>query len=129
MCNASGGRREDTCLRVNFRKATLDERSREIFRQIVESYLESGEPLGSRNLSRILPMSLSPASVRNVMSDLEDLGLIYAPHVSAGRLPTQQGLRFFVDAFMEVGELSAEERDQIEQQVQGATAASRSKTS
>ena len=68
----------------------LDERSGEIFRRIVESYLEHGEPLGSRNLSRILPMSLSPASVRNVMSDLEALGLIYSPHVSAGRLPTQQ---------------------------------------
>lgn len=97
--------------------AVLDERSREIFRQIVESYLESGEPLGSRNLSRILPMALSPASVRNVMSDLETLGLIYAPHVSAGRLPTQRGLRFFVDAFMQVGDLSAEEREQIERQV------------
>ncbi len=100
-------------------EGTLDERAREIFRQIVESYLASGEPVGSRNLSRILPMTLSPASVRNVMSDLEELGLIYAPHVSAGRLPTQQGLRFFVDAFMEVGDLSMEERDQIERQVQG----------
>ena len=94
--------------------ATLDERSREIFRRIVETYLESGEPLGSRNLSRLLPMSLSPASVRNVMSDLEDLGLIYSPHVSAGRLPTQTGLRFFVDAFMQVGNLSADERASIE---------------
>ncbi|MGO8126623.1 heat-inducible transcriptional repressor HrcA, partial [Rhizobium ruizarguesonis] len=71
--------------------AALDVRSREIFRRIVEGYLESGEPLGSRNLSRILPMSLSPASVRNVISDLEELGLIYSPHVSAGRLPTQIG--------------------------------------
>ncbi|MDI6835202.1 MAG: heat-inducible transcriptional repressor HrcA, partial [Rhizobiaceae bacterium] len=90
--------------------SALDDRSREIFRRIVESYLESGEPLGSRNLSRLLPMSLSPASVRNVMSDLEDLGLIYAPHISAGRMPTQQGLRFFVDAFMQVGNLSESER-------------------
>ena len=97
--------------------STLDERSGEIFRRIVETYLESGEPLGSRNLSRLLPMSLSPASVRNVMSDLEDLGLIYSPHVSAGRLPTQTGLRFFVDAFMQVGNLSAEERSSIERQV------------
>ncbi len=100
-------------------EGALDDRSREIFRQIVESYLESGEPVGSRNLSRILPMTLSPASVRNVMSDLEELGLIYAPHISAGRLPTQQGLRFFVDAFMQVGDLSAEERDRMERQVQG----------
>src|SRR5687767_9671774 len=66
------------------RLSALDERSGEIFRRIVESYLESGEPLGSRSLSRLLPMSLSPASVRNVMSDLEDLGLIYSPHISAG---------------------------------------------
>lgn len=92
----------------------LDDRSKEIFRRIVETYLESGEPLGSRNLSRILPMALSPASVRNVMSDLEDLGLIYSPHISAGRLPTQLGLRFFVDAFMQVGDLSEEERGTID---------------
>jgi heat-inducible transcriptional repressor len=95
----------------------LDERSKEIFRRIVESYLEYGEPLGSRNLSRLLPVSLSPASVRNVMSDLEQLGLIYSPHISAGRLPTQIGLRFFVDAFMQVGDLSAEERASIDRQV------------
>ncbi len=95
----------------------LDERSREIFRRIVEGYLETGEPLGSRNLSRLLPMSLSPASVRNVMSDLEQLGLIYSPHISAGRLPTQSGLRFFVDAFMQTGNLSDEERASIDRQV------------
>lgn len=97
--------------------SVLDDRSREIFRRIVEGYLETGEPLGSRNLSRLLPMSLSPASVRNVMSDLEELGLIYSPHVSAGRLPTQSGLRFFVDAFMQVGNLSDEERSTIERQI------------
>ena len=95
----------------------LDERSGEIFRRIVESYLGTGEPLGSRSLSRLLPMSLSPASVRNVMSDLEELGLIYSPHISAGRLPTQQGLRFFVDAFMQVGSLSETERREIERQI------------
>ena len=71
--------------------AQLNERSREIFRRIVESYLATGEPVGSRNLSRILPMTLSPASVRNVMSDLEQLGLVYAPHTSAGRLPMPEG--------------------------------------
>ncbi|QQM29409.1 heat-inducible transcriptional repressor HrcA [Martelella lutilitoris] len=98
---------------------TLDDRSREVFRAIVESYLESGEPLGSRNLSRLLPMSLSPASVRNVMSDLEELGLIYAPHVSAGRLPTESGLRFFVDAYMQVGDLAESERSEIERHMQG----------
>src|SRR3954453_5222708 len=74
--------------------AELNERSREIFRQIVEGYLATGEPVGSRNLSRIIPMTLSPASVRNVMSDLEHAGLVYAPHTSAGRLPTEIGLRF-----------------------------------
>lgn len=73
---------------------SLDQRSREIFRLVVESYLNDGDPVGSRNLSRLLPHSLSPATIRNVMSDLEHLGLIYAPHISAGRLPTQIGLRF-----------------------------------
>jgi heat-inducible transcriptional repressor len=97
--------------------AQLNERSREIFRQIVESYLATGEPVGSRNLSRILPMTLSPASVRNVMSDLEQLGLVYAPHTSAGRLPTELGLRFFVDALMQIGDLSEEDRQAIEAQV------------
>ena len=99
---------------------TLDARSRDIFRTIVESYLRDGEPLGSRNLSRVLPVSLSPATIRNVMSDLEQLGLIYAPHISAGRLPTQRGLRFFVDAFMEIGDLTDEERRSIEAQVKAS---------
>jgi len=99
--------------------AQLNERSREIFRQVVESYLATGEPVGSRNLSRILPMTLSPASVRNVMSDLEQLGLVYAPHISAGRLPTELGLRFFVDALMQIGDLSETDRKTIEAQVAG----------
>ncbi len=100
--------------------AQLNERSREIFRLIVESYLATGEPVGSRNLSRILPMTLSPASVRNVMSDLEQLGLVYAPHTSAGRLPTEIGLRFFVDALMQIGDLSEQDRRAIEAQVAAA---------
>lgn len=95
----------------------LNERSRAIFREIVESYLATGEPLGSRNLARQLPMTLSPASIRNVMSDLEHLGLIYAPHTSAGRLPTQTGLRLFVDGLLEVGDVGDEERRVIEQQI------------
>jgi heat-inducible transcriptional repressor len=99
--------------------AQLNERSREIFRLIVESYLATGEPVGSRNLSRILPMTLSPASVRNVMSDLEQLGLVYAPHTSAGRLPTEIGLRFFVDALMQIGDLTEHDRKAIEAQVAG----------
>jgi heat-inducible transcriptional repressor len=109
-----------------FESTTLDDRTREIFRRIVEGYLSSGEPLGSRNLSRILPMTLSPASVRNVMSDLEALGLIYAPHVSAGRLPTELGLRFFVDAMMQVGDLTDDERKAIEGQVASAASGARS---
>ena len=100
--------------------AQLNERSREIFRQIVESYLTTGEPVGSRNLSRLIPMPLSPASVRNVMADLEQLGLIYAPHTSAGRLPTELGLRFFVDALMQVGDLTERDRRAIEAQVAAA---------
>ncbi len=98
----------------------LDERSREIFRRIVEGYLETGDPVGSRNVSRILQTALSPASVRNVMADLEALGLVYAPHTSAGRLPTEFGLRFYVDALLEFGDLSAEERRRIEEQVSAA---------
>jgi heat-inducible transcriptional repressor len=97
----------------------LNERSREIFKRIVETYLATGEPVGSRNLSRALPMTLSPASVRNVMSDLESLGLIYAPHTSAGRLPTQTGLRLFIDGLLEVGDVSLEERSQIESRIAG----------
>jgi heat-inducible transcriptional repressor len=100
--------------------AQLNERSREIFRQIVESYLATGEPVGSRNISRLIPMTLSPASVRNVMSDLEQLGLIYAPHTSAGRRPTELGLRFFVDALMEIGDVSEADRRSIEAQVAAA---------
>src|SRR4051794_24627803 len=106
--------------RTQISLAQLNERSREIFRQIVESYLTTGEPLGSRNLSRLITTPLSPASVRNVMADLEQLGLIYAPHTSAGRLPTELGLRFFVDALMQIGDLNENERRQIESQVAGA---------
>ncbi len=96
----------------------LDERAREIFRRIVETYLTNGEPMGSRHLARLLPMTLSPASVRNVMQDLEETGLLYAPHTSAGRLPTELGLRFFVDAMLELGDVSAEDRQRIERQVE-----------
>ncbi|MBL4877003.1 MAG: heat-inducible transcriptional repressor HrcA [Cohaesibacteraceae bacterium] len=97
--------------------SALDERSREVFRLLVENYLETGEPVGSRNLSKLLPMSLSAASVRNVMSDLEQLGFLYSPHTSAGRLPTDIGLRFFVDGLMEFGDLTREERARIDQEV------------
>lgn len=98
----------------------IDQRSREIFRQIVDGYLATGEPVGSRNIARLLPVTLSPATVRNVMTDLETAGLIYAPHTSAGRLPTERGLRFFVDAMMEVGNLTGDERKRIEAQMRAA---------
>src|SRR5688572_9168848 len=86
--------------------AELNERSREVFRHIVEAYVETGEPVGSRTLARKLGQHLSPATIRNVMADLQDTGLLYAPHTSAGRLPTDLGLRLFVDGLLEVGRLS-----------------------
>lgn len=100
--------------------AQLDRRSQDIFRRLVETYLDTGEPVGSRTISRILPGALSPASVRNVMMDLEDSGLIAAPHTSAGRIPTQAGLRLFVDALLEVGSLSPDERARIDMQMAAA---------
>ncbi|MDB5530774.1 MAG: hrcA [Devosia sp.] len=99
--------------------AVLNTRSQDIFRKIVERYLETGTPVGSRDLSRMLQVGLSPASVRNVMADLEDLGLIAAPHTSAGRAPTQEGLRFFVDAMLEIGSVDERERLQISKNIEG----------
>jgi heat-inducible transcriptional repressor len=98
----------------------FNERSRLIFTEIVESFFESGEPVGSRTLSRRLPVPLSPATIRNVMADLEDLGLLFAPHTSAGRLPTDHGLRLYIDGLLQVGDLTAEERGSIESQCAGA---------
>ncbi len=94
----------------------LNERSREILRHVVEAYVETGEPVGSRTLSRRLGMALSPATIRNVMADLEEFGLLFAPHTSAGRLPTEQGLRLFVDGILQVGALTKDERSNIESQ-------------
>src|SRR6476659_7134866 len=92
----------------------LNERSREIFRLIVDGYVQTGEPIGSRTLSRLLGQNLSPATIRNVMADLEEAGLLYAPHTSAGRLPTEAGLRLFVNGLLEVGNISEQERESIE---------------
>ena len=100
----------------------LNERSREIFRLIVDAYVETGEPIGSRALSRKLSTKLSPATIRNVMADLEESGLLFAPHTSAGRLPTDAGLRFFVDGLLEIGNLSRQERDAIKGQCAGTSA-------
>lgn len=91
----------------------LNERSREVFRRVVESYLETGEPVGSRTLTRAMPVSA--ATIRNVMQDLEYLGLLDSPHVSAGRQPTQMGLRLFVDGLMEIDPLAPADRARIDQ--------------
>lgn len=92
----------------------LNERSRAIFGRLVETYLASGAPVGSRTLSKSLDLGLSAASVRNVMQDLEQLGLLDSPHTSAGRVPTELGLRLFLDGVLEIGDISPEERQQIE---------------
>ena len=94
----------------------LNERSREIFRQIVDTYLMTGEPIGSRTLANQLKAKLSPATIRNVMADLEGAGLLFSPHTSAGRIPTESGLRLFVDGLLEIGNLTADERSSIEGQ-------------
>ncbi|MGF1446206.1 MAG: heat-inducible transcriptional repressor HrcA [Pikeienuella sp.] len=99
--------------------ADLNERSRTIFARLVETYLESGAPVGSRTLSKSLELGLSAASVRNVMQDLEELGLLDSPHISAGRVPTELGLRLFVDGVLELGDISADERAQIESTLAG----------
>lgn len=92
----------------------LTDRARDVFRVVVESYLGSGAPVGSRTISKLSAMSLSPASIRNVMQDLEELGLLAAPHTSAGRMPTETGLRLFVDGMMQAAEPTADERAAIE---------------
>jgi heat-inducible transcriptional repressor len=92
----------------------LSDRARDIFRLVVEAYLESGQPVGSRTIARTSALNLSPASIRNVMQDLEEAGLIAAPHTSAGRIPTESGLRLFVDGIMRAAEPSQEERAAIE---------------
>ena len=97
----------------------LNERSRVIFRQLVETYLATGEPVGSRTLARTSGMGLSPATIRNVMQDLEEMGLLGSPHVSAGRVPTQMGLRMFVDGVLEIGDISVAERTRIERSIAG----------
>ena len=98
----------------------LTERSREILRTVVEAYVETGEPVGSRTISRKLGLTLSPATIRNVMADLEESGLLYAPHTSAGRLPTELGLRLFVHGLLEIGSLTQEERASIDGQCRAA---------
>jgi len=92
----------------------MNDRTREVFRRVVEGYLNSGEPVGSRTLTRTLSEKVSAATVRNVMQDLEYLGLLDSPHISAGRIPTQAGLRMFVDSLLEVGEVAPEDQEKID---------------
>ena len=99
--------------------AELSDRARHVFRIVVESYLGSGAPIGSRTISRFGGLSLSPASIRNVMQDLEEIGLLAAPHTSAGRVPTESGLRLFVDGMMQAAVPTEEERAAIEAQARG----------
>jgi heat-inducible transcriptional repressor len=97
----------------------IDARSREIFRRLVESYLSTGEPVGSRTLAQDRSIAVSAATIRNVMADLTDIGLLHAPHVSAGRLPTELGLRLFVDSMLQLGDLSEDERRAIDEASSG----------
>ncbi len=92
----------------------MNDRTREVFRRVVEGYLSSGEPVGSRTLTRTLSEKVSAATVRNVMQDLEFLGLLDSPHVSAGRVPTQAGLRMFVDSLLEIGTVAPEDQEKID---------------
>jgi heat-inducible transcriptional repressor len=94
--------------------AEMNDRSREVFRRVVEGYLLSGDPVGSRTLTRTMSEKVSAATIRNVMQDLEFLGLLDSPHISAGRIPTQQGLRMFVDGLLEVGTVAEEDREKID---------------
>lgn len=93
----------------------LNDRSREVFRRVVETYLDTGEPVGSRTLTRALSEKVSAATIRNVMQDLEFMGLLDSPHVSAGRLPSQLGLRLFVDGMMEIDAVKPDDRAAIDQ--------------
>ncbi|MFY0681992.1 MAG: heat-inducible transcriptional repressor HrcA [Thalassovita sp.] len=95
----------------------MNDRSREVFRRVVEGYLSNGEPVGSRSLTREMSEKVSAATVRNVMQDLEYMGLLDSPHVSAGRIPTQSGLRMFVDGLLEVRDLDNNDRHMLDQTV------------
>ena len=98
----------------------MNDRSREVFRRVVEGYLDTGVPVGSRSLTREMNEKVSAATIRNVMQDLEYLGLLAAPHISAGRIPTEAGLRLFVDGILEVGDPVDADRDAIESRLTDA---------
>lgn len=99
---------------IAFMFPDLNERSRNILRSVIDAYMETGEPVGSRAVAERLGLKLSPATIRNVMAELEGRGLLHSPHTSAGRLPTSAGLHFFVDGILEIGDLAREEKESIE---------------
>ena len=96
----------------------LNARSKEVFRRLIDCYLKTGGPVGSKTLAGMMASALSPATVRNVMADLEEAGLLESPHVSSGRLPSEKGMRLFVDELLEIGALNADERREIEAKCQ-----------
>src|SRR3546814_11577906 len=102
--------------------AELSARARDVFRQIVESYVETGSPIGSRTISKLSGLGLSAASIRNVMQDLEEMGLLASPHTSAGRIPTETGLRLFVDGMMLAAQLSEAARQALERNMHAGPA-------
>src|SRR2546422_9679991 len=96
----------------------LDKRSRLLLKRLIEQYIEEGQPVGSRSLSKLSGLELSPATIRNVMADLEELGFVSSPHTSAGRVPTPRGYRFFVDTLLTVKQLDRVEISQLEVNLQ-----------
>jgi heat-inducible transcriptional repressor len=96
----------------------LNDRAQALLKVLVERYIADGQPVGSRALSRFSSLELSPATVRNVMADLEEMGFVASPHTSAGRVPTQKGYRFFVDTLLTVRPLEGLDRRQLEDQLQ-----------
>tara|TARA_R110002074_G_scaffold609_13_gene3313 strand:+ start:1934 stop:3085 length:1152 start_codon:yes stop_codon:yes gene_type:complete len=109
-----GGRIEDAMTETSDLLNDMNDRSREVFRRVVEGYLANGDPVGSRTLTRDFSENVSAATIRNVMQDLEFMGLLGSPHVSAGRIPTQMGLRMFVDGMIEIGDPSEMDREKID---------------
>ena len=102
----------------------LDERARKLLKMLIERYVADGQPVGSRSLSRLPGLELSPATIRNVMADLEEMGFVSSPHTSAGRVPTPRGYRFFVDTLLTLRPLDSEQTDRMEGQLRGGRPAS-----
>ncbi|MEE9266628.1 MAG: heat-inducible transcriptional repressor HrcA, partial [Gammaproteobacteria bacterium] len=105
---------------ANSKDSCLSERAQYLFKTLVERYIREGQPVGSRTLSRDSALTLSPATVRNVMADLEEAGLLRAPHTSAGRVPTAQGYRFFVDTLLRVEPLERAQVAMLKEQLDPA---------